>query len=168
MEGDYIIDWVRKEIKYASFCTYLFGHFQQEDSLLCAVSHPSHVAKPSLFFQIPHYSLLQVHPPFYLSLSFSFSPFQLDSQSLLQKKELVFHPYSSSGLIQRLVNMFVISGTVTLGPSFERHRGISLALHFVLPVSQPPPSLLGEAWINDLFPSVIMNDSTTHRRQKLP
>lgn len=85
-----------------------------------------------------------------------------------KKKEFVFHPYPSSGLIRRLVNIFVISGTVTLGPSFERHRGTSLALHFVLPFSQPRPSLLGEAWIHDLFLSVIMNDSTTHRRQKLP
>lgn len=130
------IDPIRKEIKYASLSIYLFGHFQPGASLPGALSHPSCVAKPSLFSHIPHSSFSQVRPLFCLFLSFSLPLSNFIPRQFCKDK------YSglSSALPGMLTNVLVLRRTVALGPSFERHRGTRVALPFsFLSPSHPRP-----------------------------
>lgn len=101
----------------------------------------------------PHFSRFISLSPF---SSHSFPPLSNSIPSHFCKEEkLVVHPYSALGLYDASLASLLTSGTVTLGPSFMQHGGTSPALHFVFPFSQPPRSLPGEAWISELFPSVI-------------
>ena len=101
----------------------------------------------------PHCSRFIPLSPF---SSHSFPPLSNSIPSHFCKEEkLVVHPYSALGLSEDSLASLLISGTVTLGPPFLQHGGTSLALHFVFPFSQPPRSLPGEAWISELFPSVM-------------
>lgn len=145
---------VRKGSEHcASLCIYLFGHFQQEGSPPCSLSHPSLLLSP-LFFQIPPSTLSRPIPIPTFSSFFS-SPFQLNSQSLLQREGVSSLPFSALGLSKASLACLLISGTVALGPFFEQHRGTSR-----------PDLSWGRHGLMTRSPVLLMNDSITCKRQR--